>query len=246
MTRSAPLHLLWWLVSRASGVIALVLISVSVAIGLAMAAKVIRRPGLKRSVVRLHEQLALVALVAIAVHGLALLGDGWLKPGLRGIAIPFALSYRPVLTGIGIIAGYLAVLLGPSFYLRRRIGARRWRKLHRATVLVWALSAAHAIGAGSDSKTLWLRCVVLVPVVPIVYLLALRLLGSAAPRSRVTARQPSPAAVGSSGAARSVNPHTHSAPIDSPAAVSAVAIMPRSGTVSAKNVRVPGISSAPT
>ena len=43
----------------------------------------------------LHEHLALTALAAIAVHGLALLGDHWLKPGWRGITIPFELSYRP-------------------------------------------------------------------------------------------------------------------------------------------------------
>lgn len=231
MKGSSPLHLLWWLVSRASGVVALVLISLSVLIGLAMAAKVIRRPGRKRALVRLHEHLALVALVAIAVHGLALLGDGWLKPGLRGISVPFALSYRPAFTGLGIIGGYLGVLLGPSFYLRRRIGARRWRKLHRATVLVWALSAVHAIGSGTDSKAVWLRCVVLAPLVPIVYLLALRLLGQSASAA--------------SGDARSVNPHSHSAPIESAAATNEVTSIPRSGRVSAKNERVPGISSAP-
>jgi sulfoxide reductase heme-binding subunit YedZ len=169
---------LWWLVSRASGVVALVLISLSVVMGLAMAVKLLRRPGLKRTIVRLHEHVALVALVAIAVHGLALLGDGWLKPGLGGITVPFELAYRPALTGLGIIAGYLALLLGPSFYLRRRLGARRWRKLHRATVLIWVLSAVHAIGAGSDGATVWLRAVVLAPVMPIAYLLALRLLGA--------------------------------------------------------------------
>lgn len=199
MNTGNPLDKVWWLVSRASGVLALLLISLSVVIGLAMAAKVIRRPGLKRSVVRLHEQIALIALAAIALHGLALLGDGWLKPGLRGIAIPFALSYRPALTGAGIIAGYLALLLGPSFYLRRRIGVRRWRKLHRATVLVWALSAVHALGAGSDGTTVWLRCVTLAPLVPIVYLLALRLLGGRAasaerPRHAITPRAGTPGA----------------------------------------------------
>src|SRR5581483_11686966 len=122
---------MWWLVSRASGIVALALVSLSVVIGLAMATKVIRRPGLKRACVRLHEHVALIALLAIAVHGLALLGDRWLRPGLRGIAVPFAISYRPQFTGLGIIAGYLALLLGPSFYVRRRIGARRWRQLHR-------------------------------------------------------------------------------------------------------------------
>jgi sulfoxide reductase heme-binding subunit YedZ len=176
VSRGQPLNYLWWLVSRASGIVALVLISLSVVIGLAMAAKVLR-PNLKRACARLHEHLALIALAAIAVHGLALLGDQWLKPGLRGITIPFALSYRPGFTGIGIIAGYLAILLGPSFYVRRRIGARRWRKLHRATVIVWLLAVVHALGAGSDGAKPWLRAVALAPLAPIVFLLVVRSLG---------------------------------------------------------------------
>jgi signal transduction histidine kinase len=126
--------------------------------------------------------------------GLALLGDQWLHPGVRGIAIPFALSYRPAFTGLGIIAGYLALLLGPSFYLRRRIGARRWRTLHRATVAVWLLAAVHAIGSGSDGGTVWLRAIVAVPAVPLVYLLVLRLLRGGA--RRAPARVPSPASAG--------------------------------------------------
>jgi sulfoxide reductase heme-binding subunit YedZ len=200
MRGAQPLQYLWWLVSRASGILAIVLISLSVVIGLAMAAKVLRRPNLKRAAARLHEHLALIALAAIAVHGLALLGDQWLKPGWRGITIPFALSYRPGFTGIGIIAGYLAVLLGPSFYVRRRIGARRWRKLHRATVIVWLLSAAHALGAGSDGARPWLRAVVLAPLAPIVFLLVVRTLGRPArlargpaptpPRRRCQAQEP--------------------------------------------------------
>jgi sulfoxide reductase heme-binding subunit YedZ len=190
MSRGQPLQMLWWLVSRASGIVALGLISASVLIGLAMAAKVLRRPKLKRGAARLHEHLALTALAAIAIHGLALLGDHWLKPGWRGITIPFALSYRPGFTGIGIIAGYLAALLGPSFYLRRRIGARRWRKLHRATALVWLLSAIHALGAGTDGATLWLRVLVLAPLAPIVYLLVVRLFGTERTPARPAERRP--------------------------------------------------------
>jgi hypothetical protein len=52
----------------------------------------------------LHERVALVALGALAAHGLVLLGDGFLHPGLGGIVVPFAMSYRPVWSGIGISA----------------------------------------------------------------------------------------------------------------------------------------------
>jgi methionine sulfoxide reductase heme-binding subunit len=191
MTGGNPVHYLWWLVSRASGLVAVVLVSVSVLLGLAMAARAVP-PRRKRSAVALHEHLALVALVAIAVHGAALLGDGWLRPGVAGITIPFALSYRPAFTAAGIVAGYLALLLGPSFYLRRRLGARAWRRLHRATPLVWGLALIHTLGAGSDAASLWLRGLVLAPVVPMAYLLVLRVLGG--PRRRPAPR-PRPAPV---------------------------------------------------
>jgi methionine sulfoxide reductase heme-binding subunit len=216
MKHSEPIHLIWWLVSRASGIVALVLISSSVLMGLAMAARVLR-PAVKRPVARLHEHVALVALVAIAVHGLALLGDHWLKPGWRGIAVPFAMSYRPTFTGLGIIAGYLAVLLGPSFYIRKRLGARRWRKLHRFTVAVWVLGAIHTLGSGTDRSTLWLQCIVLAPVVPIVYLLVLRLLpgearaGANRARAGAVAGGNRPAVAGHAGRTHRSHPHAHGA-----------------------------------
>jgi sulfoxide reductase heme-binding subunit YedZ len=178
-----PINLVWWLVSRASGIVALALISLSVLIGLTMAAKVLRRPGLKRAMVKLHEHIALAAILAIGAHGLSLLGDHWLRPGLPGIAVPFALSYRPAFTGLGIIGGYLVVLLGPSFYLRRRIGARRWRRLHGLIIAAWILSAVHTLGAGSDAHRLWLQAMVVAPLLPIVYMLMLRMLRPARGRA---------------------------------------------------------------
>lgn len=180
-----PFPYLWWLVSRASGILALGLVSLAVLIGLAMSTKSISRPGAKRALMRLHEHVALIGLASISIHGLSLLGDRWLKPGIAGIAIPFTMSYRPLFTGLGILGGYLAALLGLSFYVRRRIGARLWRRLHRATVLVWAMGVAHTLGAGSDAGTVWLRAFVALTGIPILYLTVLRILQSVmSPRSR--------------------------------------------------------------
>ncbi len=135
-------------------------------LGLTMSAKLLRRPGLGKTLVSLHEHLALVGLGAIAVHGLALLGDPWLHPGLGGLTVPFTLAYQPLATGLGVIAGYLAALLGLSFYARRRIGVRLWRRLHRATILVWVLGAVHTLGAGSDAGTPWAARARAAPAVP--------------------------------------------------------------------------------
>jgi methionine sulfoxide reductase heme-binding subunit len=196
MAHTDPSLYIWWLVSRASGILALGLMSLSVLIGLTMATKILRRPGIGRKLVRLHEHVALVGLVAIAVHGLALLGDPWLHPGVKGLTVPFTMSYRPIFTGLGLVGGYLAALLGLSFYARRRIGVRLWRKLHRATVLVWVLGIVHTIGAGSDASTLWLRAFMLITGAPILYLTVLRILQSRKPKpQRARAAQGGPAPV---------------------------------------------------
>jgi sulfoxide reductase heme-binding subunit YedZ len=164
----------WWLASRAAGIVAFLLITAAVVLGLAMASKMPRRPGLKRNLVKIHEQVALTALVAIGLHGVLLLGDAWLKPGVTGIAVPFTLSYRPAWTGMGILAGYLALLLGPTYYWRRRIGTRRWRQIHRATVIVFALAVLHSLGSGTDGASLWLRATVLGSAALVLALLVLR------------------------------------------------------------------------
>lgn len=174
----------WWLASRASGLVALVLVTISVGLGLAMAGKVMRRPGLSRKLLAIHEQTALAGLVAIAVHGVTLLGDPWLHPGIGGIGLPFTMAFRPLWTGLGILGGYLAALLGLSYYARRRIGARLWHKAHRATILVYVLGLLHAFGAGSDASAVWFRAWVLATAPAIGGLFAYRALSGAIKRAR--------------------------------------------------------------
>ena len=165
----------WWLASRAAGVVALVLVSLSVGLGLANAARLVP-PRLRRTVIALHEQIALAGLLSIAAHGLLLLPDRWLHPGLGGIVLPFAGAYRPAATALGIFAGYLAAVLGLSFYARRRIGPRLWRRLHTATLAAYVMSVAHTLLAGTDAGTLWLQALLAGTAAPIVGLLAARFL----------------------------------------------------------------------
>jgi sulfoxide reductase heme-binding subunit YedZ len=181
-----PVAHIWWLASRASGVVALVLVTISVALGLTMSAKLLRKRRLGPTLMALHEQTSLAGLIAIAVHGATLLGDPWLHPNLAGITVPFVMGYRTFFTGLGIIGGWLAALLGLSYYVRRKIGPALWRKAHRATVVVYVLGLIHTIGAGTDASTPWLRWFMAVTFIPILALFVRRVLG----------KQPAPAVVG--------------------------------------------------
>ena len=172
----------------------MLLITVSVIIGLAMAARVMPARW-RRGAMGLHQHLALIALGAIAAHGILLAADPWLKAGVKGVTVPFTLGYRPVWTGLGIIGGYLAAILALSFYARRRIGGRLWRRMHRFTVLAYFLSLAHAVGSGTDASIPIVREAMLASALPVLFLFALRMLRSGArpaPRAKPEASHSAP------------------------------------------------------
>jgi methionine sulfoxide reductase heme-binding subunit len=164
---------LFWITSRAAGVTALILSSFAVLAGLGLAGKPLklkRGPELRA----LHEALSLAALIAVAIHGLSLLADSYLRPGIVGIAVPFAGAYRPLWTGIGIVSGYGLAVLGLTYYARSRIGPARWRSVHRLTALFWVGGIVHSLGSGTDSGTWWFLGVTGIVVVPAAAMLIAR------------------------------------------------------------------------
>jgi sulfoxide reductase heme-binding subunit YedZ len=179
MTNAAP-HL-FWITSRAAGIASLVVASLAVSIGLLMSLKFMRRLG--PDLTALHEALSLATLVALAVHGLSLLGDHFLTPTLADIAVPFAWSYKTVWTSIGIIGGWALALLGLSYYVRGRIGVHRWRRLHRLTALAWLAGVIHTLGEGTDAGQIWFLAMLSIVAVPAIALLLVRHLTEEAPRS---------------------------------------------------------------
>lgn len=188
MTPSDPTQQVFWLASRALGIVAIGLLATSVGLGLAMSGRLARRPGLPATLTRYHEASALVALGLIVAHAGVLLADGYLRPGLAGITLPFQLEYRPLWTGTGIVAGWLALILTLSFYLRKRIGVRTWRWLHRWTLAVYVLALGHAMGAGTDRRSPWMLATLTLLTAPIVFALTYRML-PAAPPPAATARR---------------------------------------------------------
>lgn len=173
MTEVGP-HL-FWVTSRAAGIAAMILASGSLGVGLLVRGRGEPRRLLGGDARALHEALSLATIAAIAVHGLALLGDSYLHPSPLDIAVPFSGAYRPLWTGLGIVSGWGIAALGLSYYARARIGAARWRLLHRFIAIFWALGLVHTLGAGSDAGQIWLLLAIAAPSVPAGLLLLARL-----------------------------------------------------------------------
>ena len=224
-----------WFAARAAGLVAYGLATASVAFGLAISTWSGRRPFGAGAIYDIHRALALLTMVALGAHLLALALDQYARLGPLDLLVPFASWYRRAWTGVGVIAAYLAIAVYLSFYVRDRIGYRAWRALHYGTFLVFILATLHGLFAGTDSDTLWARLVYAAGTLVVGGLLAYRLLRGAGPRPQwlwdladdATAAFRATAAVGVVGAAALlsswtvVHPVTAAPPSTSAAAVAA-------------------------
>ena len=173
-------------VLQASGLAALLWAFAGVALGLAESGRSIRwLPLRRRDLDRLHRYISLLVIGLIVVHVAATamdaMGDSWvtvLAPQQEGwTAARWAYD-------LGIVAFYLSLLLGPSYYLRRFISPRGWRFAHRFVLVVYILSVWHTLIIGADVQHYgWMRPALWLAQLPLLALFCYRLLSPAA-RSR--------------------------------------------------------------
>lgn len=145
----------FWILARASGVVAYALLTASVLAGLVLRARPLGAAVKPPIVLDLHRFLALLGLGAVSLHGLALVLDTTVPISLTDLVLPGAAPYRPLATGFGVLAAELTVIVYVSFAARKRIGARNWRRLHWATYVIFAFATIHGITAGTDAGTDW-------------------------------------------------------------------------------------------
>jgi predicted ferric reductase len=149
------LETLIWAVERASGFTAFALLTLAVAVGLALSLhwQSPRWPRIINS--ELHNFLTLLSTVFLGVHVLAAWIDPYTRFSLAEVLIPLVSHYRPEWMAFGIVALYLGVAIAISTWLRPKIGYAAWRRLHVLTLAVYALAAVHGIASGTDTGTPW-------------------------------------------------------------------------------------------
>jgi methionine sulfoxide reductase heme-binding subunit len=177
----------FWILARASGMAAYVLLTASVVAGLVVKSKPFGRAVKAASAVDFHRSLAFLSLLAVGIHGAALIADATVKITLVDLILPGAAPYRPLWTGVGVLTAELMVLIYISFALRKRIGQKNWRRLHYATYALFAGATLHGVMAGTDSNALWALALYLSAVGVVCAATAWRILiPSTPPRPRPT------------------------------------------------------------
>ena len=171
-----------WYAARAGGVLAYLLVSASVLAGILLAGKV-RVPGLPRFAVEdVHRFLGLLAGLFIAIHVGSVALDSVVPFSLSQLVVPFTAGYRPLATGLGVVALELLLALAVTNRLRSRLPYRVWRRAHYATLAVWLLATVHGILSGTDRHQTWLLLLYAVTVALVIGAGTLRFGRAPAPR----------------------------------------------------------------
>lgn len=145
----------FWLLARASGLTAYVLLTCSVLAGLIVKSKPFGKSVRIPTVTDLHRFLALLGLGAVAIHGITLVLDSTITITPAALVVPGLVPYRPAWTSLGVLTAELMLVVYLSFALRKRIGVRNWRRLHYATYAIFAAATLHGLGAGTDTSQRW-------------------------------------------------------------------------------------------
>jgi methionine sulfoxide reductase heme-binding subunit len=145
-----------WYASRATGIVALVLLTAVVLLGL-MVTRQGRLPGLPRFAVSgLHRNLSLVAVVFVGLHVLTAVTDSYVTIPLTAIFVPLASPYEPLWIGLGAVSLDITIAVIVTSLLRRHLSRRLWRAVHLLAYLSWPVAWLHSITASRDMLHGWL------------------------------------------------------------------------------------------
>jgi methionine sulfoxide reductase heme-binding subunit len=146
---------LLWYTTRASGIVALMLLSASVVLGLITSARAGTRRWPRFAVSDLHRKVSLLALVFVCIHVLTTVVDTFVPIGWLPALVPLSSHYKTLWVALGTVAFDLLLAVAITSMLRARIRAGTWRAVHWASYLSWPIAVAHGIQMGTDMRFVW-------------------------------------------------------------------------------------------
>jgi sulfoxide reductase heme-binding subunit YedZ len=141
-----------WYLARASGLVAMVLLSATVVLGIVSSVGWASARWPRFASQALHRNLSLLCVALIGIHVASIVGDGYVPISLADAVIPFRSPYRTLWVGLGACAFDLLLAVVLTSALRRHLGARAWRSVHWLAYACWPVALVHGLGSGTDTR----------------------------------------------------------------------------------------------
>lgn len=141
----------WWYMTRSSGMVAWLLLTMSVIWGLLVTTKLLRRLVPPKWLLDLHRHLGGLALAFTALHLGSLVADTYVDFSIRDLLVPFASSWKPAPVALGVMSLYLLAAIEITSLARKHLPRRWWHRIHLTSYLLFWSVTVHAITAGTDA-----------------------------------------------------------------------------------------------
>jgi predicted ferric reductase len=166
----------YWYLTRASGIISLLLLTAAVVLGVIDVLR-FATPRWPRFVVDgVHQTVSLLAVVFLGIHIITTVLDSFAPISLVDAVIPFNGTYRPFWLGLGALSSDLLLAVLVTSLVRASLGYRAWRSVHLLAYGCWPVAIVHSFGTGSDTKQVWLLALYALCVLVVGWAVATRLL----------------------------------------------------------------------
>lgn len=174
--RAGALTRVWEFLDYGAGVLSLVSLTATVLWGLVATDRVLLGPGHRLLAQGVHRGLAVAGLGFLALHV-------WIKVAERrtsaaAAVLPFADGDRPVLIGLGTLAGYLFLSVAVSGAVRSVFATKSrslwWRALHIGAYPAWGASLVHGLKAGRHAGA-WVTAAYALCLIGVAAVIALRI-----------------------------------------------------------------------
>ncbi len=176
MTIAAANASTWaWYFGRATGLVALVLLTAVLVLGILGPLRVASNSWPRFAIRTVHRDVSLLTLLVIAIHVVVLSLDGYVHIPLTAGILPWGSSFMPFWVGIGALSFDLLIAIAVTSLIRRRLGYRTWRFVHWFAYVSWPLAVVHGIVTGSDSSSLWALAPTIVCIAVVAAAVVLRL-----------------------------------------------------------------------
>ena len=146
----------YWYLTRASGAVALVLLTLSVCLGILGPLRYSAPRWPRFAVDSLHRDISLAGVALVVVHVVTTVLDGFAPINLVDGLIPFVSPYRTLWLGLGTLSFDLMLALVITSLVRRRLGYGAWRAIHWLAYVSWPVAVLHGLGTGTDVKQWWM------------------------------------------------------------------------------------------
>lgn len=154
----------WWYITRASAIVAWVLLTMSALWGILLKTRILRGADNPDWLKVVHRFISSLAMLMVITHVVSLWMDSYIEFTVADLLIPFASSFEPLAVALGVIAMWVMVIVWITSVAMPWLPQGVWKAIHFTSYLSLFAVALHSGMVGSDVGTPWYTALSLVLV----------------------------------------------------------------------------------